>query len=81
VPIHDLLTKQKPGEAWQQKVFIRDMQRSTLLEVCSTTTAQDIIDIESRGELGPHDPGNGGGKGWMLFELVQDFGMGTLFSF
>ena len=82
VPMHDLLTKQKPGEAWQQKVFIGDLQRSTLVELCSTTIAQDVIDvIESRGELGPHDPGNGGGKGWMLFELAQDFGMGALFFF
>jgi len=35
-----------------------------------------VIDaIESRGETGTYDPDNGGGKGWMLFELAQDFGM------
>jgi hypothetical protein len=75
-----MLVKQKSGEAWQQKVFVGDMQRSTLVDVGATTTAQDIIDaMESRGEMGPYDPGNNGGKGWMLFELAQEFGMGTRF--
>ena len=77
VPTYDMLMKQKSGETWQQKVFLGDMQRSTVVEVCATTSAQDVIDaIESRGEMGPHDPNSNGGKGWMLFELAQDFGMG-----
>ena len=79
VPTYDMLMRQKSGETWQQKVFLGDMQRSTVVEVGTTTSAQDVIDaIESRGEMGPYDPGNNGGKGWMLFELAQDFGMGTL---
>ena len=70
--------RQKSGETWQQKVFLGDMQRSTVVEVGSNTSARDIIDvIESRGETGPYDPNDNGGKGWMLFELAQDFGMGT----
>ena len=81
VPTYDMLVKQKSGEAWQQKVFVGDTQRSTLVDVGATTTAKDIIDaIDSRGEIGPYDPSNNGGKGWMLFELAQDFGMGTRFS-
>jgi hypothetical protein len=78
IPTYDMLMRQKSGETWQQKVFLGDMQRSTVVEVSATTTAQDVIDaIGSRGELSPYDDG---GKGWMLFELAQDFGMGTFFS-
>ena len=43
VSTYDTLVKQKSGEAWQQKVFIGDTQRSTLVDVGATTTAQDII--------------------------------------
>ena len=79
IPTYDMLMRQKSGETWQQKVFLGDMQRSTVVEVSATTTAQEVVDaIASRGELGPFDPNNGG-KGWMLFELAQDFGMGTFF--
>ena len=81
IPTYDTLMRQKSGETWQQKVFLGDTQRSTIVEVGPSTSAQDVIGvIESRGEVGPHDPNNNGGKGWMLFELAQDFGMGT-FSF
>lgn len=81
IPTYDTLMRQKSGETWQQKVYLGDMQRSTVVEVGATTSAQDVIDaMESRGETGPSDPHNNGGKGWMLFELAQDFGMG-MFSF
>ena len=80
IPTYDTLMRQKSGETWQQKVFLGDVQRSTIVEVGTSTSAQDVIDtIERRGEIGPHDPNNNGGKGWMLFELAQDFGMGTFF--
>lgn len=82
IPTYDMLMKQKSGETWQQKVYLGDMQRSTVVEVGATTSAQGIIDaIESRGETGPSDPHNNGGKGWMLFELAQDFGMGVFFFY
>ena len=81
IPTYDMLVKQKSEEVWQQKVFLGDMQRSTVVEIGAVTTARDIIDaIESRGEVGPSDPNSNGGKGWMLFELAHDFGMGTRFS-
>ena len=81
IPTYDTLMRQKSGETWQQKIFLGDVQRSTVVEVGTNTSAQDVIDtIESRGEIGPNDPNNNGGKGWMLFELAQDFGMGTFFS-
>ena len=80
VPTYDMLMRQKSEESWQQKVFLGDMQRFTVVEVSATTSAQDVIDaIDSRGEMGPYDPSNNGGKGWMLFELAQDFGMGAFF--
>lgn len=78
IPTYDMLMRQKSGETWQQKVFLGDMQRSTVVEAGATTSAQDVIDaIESRGEMGTNDPHDNGGKGWMLFELAQDFGMGV----
>ena len=81
IPTYDMLMRQKSGETWQQKVFLGDTQRSIVVEVGTSTSAQDVIDvIESRGEIGPHDPNNNGGKGWMLFELAQDFGMGASLS-
>ena len=81
IPTYDMFTRQRSEETWQQRVFLGDMQRSTVVEVSATTSAQDVIDaIESRGEMGPRDPHNNGGKGWMLFELAQDFGMGMFFS-
>jgi len=80
IPTYDMLMRQKAGETWQQTVFLGDMQRSTVVEVGASTSAQDVIDaIESRGETGPNDPSHNGGKGWMLFELAQDFGMGMFF--
>ena len=81
IPTYDMLMRQKSEETWQQRVFLDDMQRFTVVEVGATTAAQDVIDaIESRGEMGPYDPHNNDGKGWMLFELAQDFGMGMFFS-
>jgi hypothetical protein len=54
---------------WQQRIFIGDLQRFSLVEIGASTSAQDVVDIlENLGEL--H------GNGWMLFELAQDFGMG-----
>lgn len=80
IPTYDMLMRQKSSEAWQQKVYLGDMLRSTVVEVGPATSAQEVIDaIEGRGETGPSDPHNNGGKGWMLFELAQDFGMGTFF--
>lgn len=77
IPTYDMLMRQKSGETWQQKVYLGDIQRFTIVEVGPATSAQDVIDaMESRGEMGPYDPHNNGGKGWMLFELAQDFGMG-----
>ena len=81
IPTYDMLMRQKSGETWQQKVFLGDIQRFTVVEVAATTSAQDVIDaIGSRGEMGPYDPHDNGGKGWMLFEIAQDFGMGMFFS-
>jgi hypothetical protein len=82
IPTYDMLLRQKSGETWQQKVYLGDMQRSTVVEVGAATSAQDVIDtMEGRCEIGPYDPRDNGGKGWMLFELALDFGMGAFFPY
>jgi hypothetical protein len=37
IPTYDMLMRQKSGETWQQKVFLGDTQRSTVVEVSATT--------------------------------------------
>lgn len=67
------MSKPKAESLWQQRVFIEDLQRFSMVEISSSSSAQDIIDaLESQGEIG--------GSGWMLFELAQDFGMGELLA-
>lgn len=62
------------ANATQQRVFIGDMQRFNLVEVTSSTTAGDVVEmVDSQGGL----KGWVGTGGWMLFEVAQDFGMGT----
>lgn len=62
---------------WQQRVFIGTMQRFCLVEIGSNTSAGEVLRIvESQGALEA-----GGIGGWMLWELSQDFGMGTYFLF
>ena len=58
----------------QQRIFVGDMQRFNMVEITATTNAGNVIEmIEAQGSLaGP--VGNGG---WMLWEVAQDFGMGT----
>jgi hypothetical protein len=69
LPPYELVAKLKTEPLWQQRIFIGDLQRFSLIEVGNSTSAQDVVDIlEGQGELQ--------GNGWMLFELAQDFGMG-----
>ena len=57
---------------WQQRVFIGNMQRFVLVEIGSATTAGDVLSIvDGQGAL------EQGRDGWMLWEVSQDFGMGT----
>ena len=63
-----VISKPKPENLWQQRIFVGDLQRFNMMEVGGSTSAQDIVDgLGHQGELE--------GNSWMLFELAQDFGM------
>ena len=68
----------KPELVVQQRVFIGNMQRFNMVEINESTTAGDIIEmIEAEGSF----TDIAGIGGWMVFEIAQDFGMGTYFFF
>jgi hypothetical protein len=57
----------------QQRVFIGDMQRASTVEVSSATSATDLLGLlDAQGAL----DGWRGTGGWMVFEVVMEFGMG-----
>jgi hypothetical protein len=59
----------------QQRVFIGDMQRFSVVEVSLTTTAADLLGLlDDQGAL----DGWRGSGGWMVYEVALDFGMGML---
>ena len=71
------MVSSKPELVVQQRVFVGNMQRFNMVEIGSSTTAGDIIKmIGAEGTLRDFS----GSGGWMVFEVAQDFGMGT-FSF
>jgi hypothetical protein len=62
----------------QQRIFVGDMQRFNMVEITATTNAGNVIEmIEAQGSLA----GWAGNGGWMLWEVAQDFGMGTYLLF
>ena len=77
-PLPVPMTTGKPELVVQQRVFIGDMQRFNMVEIGESTTARDIIEmVRAEGSL----TGIIGSGGWMVFEVAQDFGMGTVFFF
>lgn len=57
------------------RVFIGDLQRYKMVDIGSETNAQDVLDeVARQGELWGEENRPGG---WMLYEVSQDFGMGT----
>jgi hypothetical protein len=66
----------------QQRIFIGDMQRFSVVDLGARTNARDVLRaIESKGDLGAQEVEGGD---WMMFEVANDFGMGqcnSLFSF
>ena len=61
------------GQVVQQRVFVGDLQRFNMVEISASTTAGDVIEmIEAQGGL----KGLTGVGEWMVWEVVQDFGMG-----
>lgn len=58
--------------AWQQRVFVGTLQRFCQVEITSTSTARDVLEIlQNQAAL------EGAANGWMMWEVSQDFGMGV----
>lgn len=65
----------KNQTAWHQRIFIGSLQRFSQVEMTSFYTARDILELlQNQGALD-----GGSATGWMLWEVCQDFGMGTCF--
>jgi len=78
LPMPMMSGSSKPAVVVQQRVFISDMQRFNMVEIGTSTTAGDVIEmIEAEGSL----VGFAGSGGWMVFEIAQDFGMGASIFF
>ena len=59
--------------AWQQRVFVGTLQKFSQVEIISTSTARDVLEIlQVQGMLEDH-----AANGWMMWEVSQDFGMGA----
>ena len=70
----------KPELVVQQRVFIGNMQRFNMVEIGASTTAGDIIEmVKAKRTFKDLTAAGSGGGGWMVFEVAQDFGMGTFF--
>lgn len=60
-------------KAWQQRFFVGSLQRFQQVEITSSSTPRDVLEIlQSQGLLD-----DGSATGWMIWEVSQDFGMGT----
>lgn len=58
----------------QQRVFVGNLQQFHMVEIGPGTAAGDVVALmESQGAL----VGWAGMGGWMVFEIAQDFGMGS----
>jgi hypothetical protein len=58
----------------QQRVFVGNMQRFSVVEIGTRTNAREVIaDVMAKGDLTPEEARSGD---WMLFEIANDFGMG-----
>lgn len=58
----------------QMRVFIGDMQRFNMVEAGLDTSAKDVIDmLRHQGDLRNEEHRS---RGWTLYEVCQDFGMG-----
>ena len=72
------MVSSKPELVVQQRVFVGNMQRFNMVEIGASTTAGDIIEmIKAEGTFKDF----ASSEGWMVFEVAQDFGMGTLIVF
>ncbi|KAG8852795.1 hypothetical protein FRB91_005898 [Serendipita sp. 411] len=61
------------GMTMQQRIFIGDMQRFSVVEIGPRTNAREVWkEVVERGDVSPEEAGSGD---WMLFEIANDFGM------
>jgi hypothetical protein len=62
----------------QQRIFIGDLQRYTVVEIGARTNAREVLRmVEENGAMTAEELRDGQ---WMLFEMANDFGMGELVS-
>ena len=64
--------QQKAEPTWQQRIFVGTLQRFCQVEVGGSTMAGDVLRILEGQAVFP----DGSRKGWMMWEICQDFGMG-----
>ncbi|GJE99833.1 PH domain-containing protein [Phanerochaete sordida] len=57
--------------AWQQRVFVNNLQRFHQVEITAASTARDVLEALQ----GQNALDNGAASGWMMWEVSQDFGM------
>jgi hypothetical protein len=63
-----------PETLMQQRVFVGNMQRFSVVEIGTRTNAREVIaDVMAKGDLTLEEARSGD---WMLFEIANDFGMG-----
>lgn len=62
-----------PETMMQQRMFIGNMQRFSVVEIGARTNAREVLaDIVAKGDLSPEEVRS---ADWMLFEVANDFGM------
>ena len=64
----------KPHQLWQQRIHVGTMQQYVVVEIGPTTSAGEVLQLlDAQGALS----GGAGEGSYMLWEVAQDFGMGT----
>jgi phosphosulfolactate phosphohydrolase-like enzyme len=65
------------SSTYLQRIFIVSSKKYTNVEMDDTMTAGEVVDlVYGRGELPEEDTASP--RGWMLWELANDYGMGEL---
>lgn len=76
--LQDPLQNASQNPMMQQRIFIGDLQRYTVVEIGARTNARNVLKmVEENGGMTAEELSDGQ---WMLFEMANDFGMGELVS-
>ncbi|KAJ3487472.1 hypothetical protein NLI96_g3513 [Meripilus lineatus] len=70
-PVPPPLPTPKPEPTWTQRIFVGSLQTFCQVEVKASTTAGDLLRLLESQSVFP----DGSRRGWMMFEVCQDFGM------